>query len=84
MVLIFLNDGQVMRRPPEPAPPSPNLHTSGNCPRILQSDNGCEFASAVIQELTSLWPAGNIVNGRPRHPANKVFFTKKNVQSLFM
>lgn len=36
-------------------------------PRILQSDNGKEFANAIVRELVRLWPETRIVHGKPRH-----------------
>jgi IS30 family transposase len=36
-------------------------------PCILHSDNGREFVSSVIAELTTLWPELKIVHGKPRH-----------------
>lgn len=40
-------------------------------PRILQSDNGREFTSQLIRQLSSLWPELVLVNGRPRHPQSQ-------------
>ena len=37
------------------------------CPLILQSDNGREFASAVVKEVTESWPNCKLVHGKPRH-----------------
>jgi len=37
-------------------------------PKILQSDNGREFANAVVAEVLLLWPECVILYGRPRHP----------------
>lgn len=37
-------------------------------PAILRSDNGREFVTAIIHELSSLWENCKIVHGRPRHP----------------
>ena len=34
---------------------------------MLQSDNGREFASSIIEEMTSMWDGLKIVHGRPRH-----------------
>ncbi|KAH7703060.1 KRAB-A domain-containing protein 2-like protein [Aphelenchoides avenae] len=36
-------------------------------PRILQSDNGKEFANQVVKELVRQWPECRIVHGKPRH-----------------
>ena len=36
-------------------------------PCILQSDNGCEFANAVVNYLRWIWPDLHIVHGKPRH-----------------
>ena len=40
-------------------------------PVVLQSDNGREFTAQIIRELTDLWPALKLVNGRPRHPQSQ-------------
>ncbi|CAJ0947812.1 unnamed protein product, partial [Mesorhabditis belari] len=36
-------------------------------PKILQSDNGKEFANRLVKELVNRWPSCRIVHGRPRH-----------------
>ena len=36
-------------------------------PSILQSDNGREFISLVINELRAMWDGLKIVHGTPRH-----------------
>lgn len=36
-------------------------------PAILQSDDGCEFASEVVKELRDLWDIIRIVHGKIRH-----------------
>lgn len=41
-------------------------------PAILQSDNGREFTSAVIEECVSMWPQLKIVHGKPRHSQSQV------------
>ena len=41
-------------------------------PRILHSDNGREFISAVIGELLEKWGPGiQLISGRPRHPQSQ-------------
>src|ERR1700761_5620975 len=40
-------------------------------PHILQSDNGAEFTSHVVSELTQMWPDLLIVHGKPRHPQSQ-------------
>jgi len=40
-------------------------------PSILQSDNGSEFTSYVITELTAVWPDLKMVHGKPRHPRSQ-------------
>ena len=37
------------------------------CPRILQSDNGREFANKLVRDLVWRWPECKIVHGKPRH-----------------
>ncbi|XP_046581445.1 KRAB-A domain-containing protein 2-like [Haliotis rubra] len=41
------------------------------CPQIMQSDNGREFVSAVINDLCKDWPGMIILHGRPRHPQSQ-------------
>ena len=41
-------------------------------PKILQSDNGREFANKVVNELTKRWPGMKIVHGKPRHSQSQV------------
>lgn len=36
-------------------------------PKILQSDNGREFANKIVQEACEMWPELKIVHGKPRH-----------------
>lgn len=36
-------------------------------PVVLQSDNGREFANAVVEALCDIWPGMKIVHGKPRH-----------------
>lgn len=40
-------------------------------PYILQSDNGREFTTTVIEEMTNLWPECKIIHGRPRYPQSQ-------------
>ena len=41
-------------------------------PKILQSDNGREFASTLIAELVKNWPGEiTIVDGRPCYPQSQ-------------
>ena len=40
-------------------------------PCILQTDNGREFVSKVIEELKLIWPDMMIVHGKPRHPQSQ-------------
>ena len=40
-------------------------------PRVLQSDNGCEFTAEIIKELASMWPELVLVNDRPRYPQSQ-------------
>ena len=39
--------------------------------KILQSDNGKEFAAKVINEIANMWPGLVIIHGRPRHPQSQ-------------
>ena len=40
-------------------------------PMILQSDNGAEFTSSIIEELKIIWPDLKIIHGKPRHPQSQ-------------
>jgi hypothetical protein len=45
---------------------------------ILQSDNGCEFVAAIIQEVMTLWDGVVIVHGCPRHPQSQGSIERAN------
>ena len=47
-------------------------------PIILQSDNGGEFTSDVIKDLTKIWPSLKLIKGRPRHPQSQGMVEKGN------
>jgi IS30 family transposase len=47
-------------------------------PRILQSDNGREFANRLIKELVRGWPQCHIVHGRPRHSQSQGSVERSN------
>ena len=53
-------------------------------PKIPQSDNGHEFISKMITDLTKLWPGLSILNGRPRHSHSQGLAERSNfvVQQL--
>ena len=34
---------------------------------IMQSDNSREFANKIMQNLVDMWPAMELVHGKPRH-----------------
>ena len=40
-------------------------------PAILQSDNGREFTSCIMEQLRSIWPDLKLVHGKPRHPQSQ-------------
>ena len=42
-------------------------------PQILQSDNGREFANAVVTAVVEKWPQCHIVHGKPRHSQSQVW-----------
>ena len=37
-----------------------------------QSDNGCEFRNALLEDLRLMWPQLMLVHGRPRHSQSQV------------
>ena len=50
-------------------------------PKILQSDNGREFASTLMAELVKNWPGEiSIVNGRPCHPQSQGLVERGNAK----
>ncbi|CAF3565661.1 unnamed protein product [Rotaria socialis] len=47
-------------------------------PRLLHSDNGRDFVSAVIMVLKSLFPDLHFIRGRPRHPQSQGCIERAN------
>ncbi|XP_041378019.1 KRAB-A domain-containing protein 2-like [Gigantopelta aegis] len=47
-------------------------------PHVLQSDNGSEFAAAVVNELIELWTELVIVHRKPRHPQSQGSVEREN------
>ncbi len=56
------------------------LFTEIGPPTILQSDNGREFTSKVIKNLSNLWSNLKIINGRPRHPQSQGLIERSNCE----
>src|ERR1700724_845888 len=56
------------------------LFTEIGPPTILQSDNGREFTSNVIKDLSELWDNIKIINGRPRHPQSQGLVERSNCE----
>ena len=54
------------------------LFTEIGPPTILQSDNGREFTSKIIKNLSNLWNNLKIINGRPRHPQSQGLIERGN------
>ena len=54
------------------------LFTEIGPPTILQSDNGREFTSNVIKDLSNLWNNVKIINGRPRYPQSQGLIERSN------
>eukprot|EP00731_Ephydatia_muelleri_P038942 Em1001g1a len=53
-------------------------------PKILQSDNGREFTSTLINKLVKNWPGYmTIVNGRPRHPQSQGLVERGDAKLCF-
>ena len=55
-----------------------NIFLDFGAPHFLQSDNGREFTTSVISELSKLWPNLTLVNGRPRHPQSQGCVERSN------
>jgi len=47
-------------------------------PFILQSDNGCEFANKIIQNLADMCPGMKLAHGKPRHSQSQGSFERSN------
>jgi len=56
------------------------LFTEIGPPTILQSDNGREFTSKVIKDLTKLWDNLKIINGCPRHLQSQGLIERGNCE----
>ena len=44
-----------------------HIFADKGAPRILQTDNGREFANSLITGLLDMWPECRLVHGKPRH-----------------
>jgi len=47
-------------------------------PVILQSDNGCEYANKIIQNLADMWPGMKLVHGKARHSQSQGSVERSN------
>ena len=47
-------------------------------PFTLQSDNGCEFANKIIQNLADMWPGMKLVHGKPKHSQSQGSVQRSN------
>jgi transposase InsO family protein len=47
-------------------------------PRILQSDNGKEFANQIVKEVCRQWKDIKIVHGKPRHSQSQGSVERSN------
>nr|XP_012597542.1 SCAN domain-containing protein 3 isoform X2 [Microcebus murinus] len=54
------------KRPKEVAHALLDIFTIIGAPSVLQSDNGREFSSQIVSELSNIWPELKIVHGKPR------------------
>ncbi|XP_068129756.1 SCAN domain-containing protein 3-like [Hyperolius riggenbachi] len=63
-----------------------DIFTIIGAPSVLQSDNGKEFVSHVINELKSMWPELKLVHGKPRHSQSQGSVERANqdVQNMMM
>ncbi|XP_047591129.1 SCAN domain-containing protein 3 isoform X1 [Lutra lutra] len=53
------------KKPKEVAHALLDIFTIIGAPSVLQSDNGREFSSQVVRELSNIWPELKIVHGKP-------------------
>ncbi|XP_011280330.2 SCAN domain-containing protein 3 isoform X1 [Felis catus] len=54
------------KRPKEVAHALLDIFTIIGAPSVLQSDNGREFSSQIVYELSNIWPELKIVHGKPQ------------------
>lgn len=54
------------KRPKEVAHALLDIFTIIGAPSVLQSDNGREFSSQIVSELSNIWPELKIVHGKPQ------------------
>jgi len=47
-------------------------------PFKLQSDNGCEFANNITQNLAHMWPGMKLVHGKPRYSRSQGSVERSN------
>ncbi|XP_012501552.1 PREDICTED: SCAN domain-containing protein 3 [Propithecus coquereli] len=59
------------KRPKEIAHALLDIFTIIGAPSVLQSDNGREFSSQIVSELSNIWPELKIVHGKPRTCQNQ-------------
>lgn len=61
-----------------------DIFTIFGAANILQSDNGHEFISQVVEEVCSIWPELKIVHGKPHHSHNQesVECAKQDIKNM--
>ncbi|XP_058141430.1 SCAN domain-containing protein 3 [Dasypus novemcinctus] len=71
------------KRPNEVAHALVDIFTIIGAPSVLQSDNGREFSSQVVHELSNIWPELKIVHGKPQtcHSQSSLEQTNKDIQN---
>lgn len=55
-----------------------DIFTIFGASNILQSDNGREFSSRVIEQTCAMWPQLKIVHGKPRHSQSQASVERAN------
>ncbi|XP_037699832.1 SCAN domain-containing protein 3 isoform X2 [Choloepus didactylus] len=71
------------KRPNEVAHALVDIFTIIGAPNVLQSDNGREFSSQIVQELSNIWPELKIVHGKPQTCQSQSYleWTNEDIQN---
>ncbi|XP_057410154.1 SCAN domain-containing protein 3 isoform X2 [Balaenoptera acutorostrata] len=71
------------KKPKEVAHALLDIFTIIGAPSVLQSDNGREFSSQIVSELSYIWPELKIVHGKPQpcQSLNSINQTNEDIQN---
>ncbi|XP_030765291.1 KRAB-A domain-containing protein 2-like [Sitophilus oryzae] len=59
-----------------------DVFTMFGAPVVLQSDNGRDFCSKIIEELKKLWPELKMVHGEPRQSQDSLECANQDVENM--